>query len=84
MSRWLKIALSRTVAIRALRMALIVGVLLIAINHWDAILQGEVGAGRGWKMLLTMLVPYCVSTISSVGATLEHEGAAAARRVESA
>ena len=51
---------------RALLFALTVGPVLVAINHGDAILAGEVGSGRWLKIGLTMLVPYAVSTISSV------------------
>lgn len=51
---------------RALLFAVTVGPVLVAINHADAILSGEVGAGRWLKIGLTMLVPYAVSTISSV------------------
>ncbi|MCH8133793.1 MAG: nitrate/nitrite transporter NrtS [Myxococcales bacterium] len=49
-------------------MALLVGPILILINHGDSILQGEIGPVRALKMALTMAVPYLVSTFSSVGA----------------
>lgn len=49
--------------------ALIVGTILITINHGDAILEGDVTDARLWKMGLTTIVPYMVSTLSSVGAT---------------
>jgi len=51
---------------------------LIAINHGDALLRGEIDAGRLLKMGLTVLVPYTVSTLSSVGAILEHRARAGA------
>ena len=51
---------------RALLFACTVGPVLVAINHGDALLRGEVGAGRWLKIGLTMLVPYVVSTLSSV------------------
>ncbi len=69
MAAWLGIALEPAVVRRALAFAVIVGALLIAINHGDAILAGELGAGRLLKMGLTTLVPYVVSTLSSVSAT---------------
>lgn len=47
---------------------MIVGSGLIAINHGDAILSGEVSLNRILRMGLTVLVPYCVSTYSSVSA----------------
>ena len=56
---------------RALKYAVVVGVVLIMINHSDAILQGQVTRGRFFKMALTVLVPYIVSTLSSVGAMRE-------------
>ena len=67
-SSFLALALSPRVVRRALFYALVVGAVLIAINHGDALLAGQVGAGRLWKMGLTVLVPYAVSTLSSVGA----------------
>ena len=48
--------------------AVIVGAVLIGINHGDAILRGDVDSVRWLKMGLTVMVPYCVSTLSSVGA----------------
>jgi hypothetical protein len=57
---------------RASLYAIVVGAILITINHGDAILSGDVDAGRMTKMGLTMMVPYVVSTLSSVGAYREH------------
>ena len=70
-SRWLRLAMQRSVVVRALKYAVVVGAVLIAINHGDALLAGEVGASRAVRMALTVLVPYVVSTSSSVGAMLE-------------
>ena len=53
---------------RALGYAVVVGAILIAINHGDALLRGEVDGVRALKMGLTVLVPYVVSTLSSVQA----------------
>ena len=63
-----RIALQRDVVLRALKTAALVGLLLIGINHWDALLAGDVDAMRVAKMLLTVLVPYSVSTYASVRA----------------
>ena len=52
----------------ALKTAAFVGLVLIAINHGDALVAGEVTPERLAKMLLTLLVPYCVSTYASVRA----------------
>ncbi len=48
--------------------AAVVGAILIAINHADALLRGEIDLVRGVKMGVTVLVPYAVSTLSSVRA----------------
>jgi hypothetical protein len=68
---WLQIALSPPVVRRGLKYAVLVGGLLIAINHGDAILRQDVDSGRLAKMALTVLVPYLVSTSSSVSAIRE-------------
>ena len=67
---WIAVARERAVVRRAVTFALVVGAILIAINHGDAILAGDVDTRRLLKMGLTVLVPYTVSTLSSVGATL--------------
>ena len=69
-------ARERSVVTRACKYALVVGAVLITINHGDALLAGEVDTRRVLKMLLTVLVPYTVSTLSSVGATLAARQAA--------
>jgi hypothetical protein len=71
MKRWLEVATSRPVVTRALQYAVIVGAVLIFINHGDAILGGGVSGARVAKMVLTAFVPYAVSTASSVSAILE-------------
>ncbi len=68
MKEWLQLAFERTVVRRALICAAVVGAVLITINHAHAILAGEVTAFRVAQMGLTILVPYCVSTYSSVAA----------------
>jgi len=54
---------------RALRVALIVGVVLFAINQLDIVLRGEVTPTVVAKIVLTFLVPYSVSTYSSLQAS---------------
>ena len=51
---------------RALGFAVGVGAVLVAINHGDRIAAGELDSTRWLKIGLTVLVPYCVSTASSV------------------
>jgi hypothetical protein len=76
---WLRVARDPAVVRRALGYAVVVGSILIAINHGAALVRGDVDAGRLLQMALTTLVPYCVSTSSSVGAIRRMQ---AARRAE--
>ena len=62
----LRAAFAPPVVRRALAFAVVVGAVLIGINHGDAILAGDVDAARLFKMGLTVIVPYVVSTWSSV------------------
>lgn len=71
MPEWLQIALEPETVLRGLKFALVVGAILIGINHGDALMAGELDARRLLKMGLTVTVPYLVSTFSSVGATLQ-------------
>jgi len=68
MKTWLRLALRPDVVRRSLVYAIVVGAILIAINHGDAILAGAVDRSRLLRMALTVAVPYLVSTASSVGA----------------
>lgn len=65
-SVWLSLSRSKPVVRRASYSALIVGAVLILINHGNALLHRELNAFRLFQMALTVLVPYVVSTISSV------------------
>ena len=65
--------------VRACKYAVVVGAVLITINHGDALLAGDVDGRRLLKIGLTVLVPYAVSTLSSVGATLALRRAGRAR-----
>ena len=71
MKSWIELATRPTVVRRALGYAVVVGAILIGINHGDALLRGELTGLRVFKMCLTVLVPYTVSTLSSVGAMRE-------------
>jgi len=67
----LKLAMQASVVRRALKYALVVGAILIAINHGNAIVHHQVTGERILQMCLTVLVPYTVSTLSSVGTIKE-------------
>lgn len=79
MRDWFVLAFKPSVVKRSLKYAIVVGSVLIAINHSDAILNHTVTFSRFLRMMLTVLVPYTVSTLSSVGALLEQSRA---QRVE--
>ncbi len=63
---WVRLALSPATALRGLKFSFLVGPIYITINHGDAILRGDIDAVRVLKMILTMLVPFCVSVFSSI------------------
>ena len=65
---WLELATSRPVVRRALGYLVVVGGVLVGINHGDALWRGELDGVRLAKIMLTPLVPYVVSTLSSVSA----------------
>lgn len=67
----LRLALQASTVKRALKYAVVGGLILITINHGDALLHAEVTRARLFKMALPALVPYVVSTLSSVGAIRE-------------
>ena len=57
--------LSRHIVARALRVSLVVGSILVLINHHDALLSGNITSKLVIKILLTYLVPFSVSSYSS-------------------
>ena len=71
MTSRLSLALQPAVVRRSLGYALVVGVVLISINHGDAIAGNDVSGARVLKMVLTVVVPDAVSTASSVAAIRE-------------
>jgi hypothetical protein len=68
---WCALVCRWSVVRRGLKFALVVGAVLIAINHGDAIVSGQLTRSSYLKMSLTVVVPYVVSVLSSVGAMLE-------------
>ena len=73
MSDWMRRAFAGPVVRRGLRYAVIVGAILITINHGDAIVRGDLPPSRILRMVLTVLVPYVVSTLSSIEAQRQAE-----------
>ena len=65
-SQYFELAFQWQVVQRAIYMAVIVGSVLVMINHGMCIYSGKFGAICFFQTALTFLVPYVVSTVSSV------------------
>ncbi|PAJ74960.1 hypothetical protein CJF42_07755 [Pseudoalteromonas sp. NBT06-2] len=68
--QWLKLATRTIVIIRSLKVAMVVGTILVFINQADVIINGELMLSHFIKIILTYCVPYCVSTYASVDSML--------------
>jgi hypothetical protein len=66
LSQFLALWFQRATVRRAVTVAMIVAPVLTVINQYDAITSGSFGAKFFFKMGLTFLVPYSVSSYSSV------------------
>jgi len=65
---WFRLALRKDILQRGIKIGVVVGTLLTAINYGDVLLAGEFVQVLLWKILLTYCVPFCVSTYASVEA----------------
>lgn len=65
------IATDGTVIRRSAKIAFVVGIIIGMINHGDRIMSGQMDLNGWLKFMLTFLVPYSVSTYSSVMAVRE-------------
>ena len=68
---WFRLCFSKAVSRRALFTALIVGLVLNAINHGGSVMRGTVPSAEWIQIVLTFCVPWGVSTFSSVRAILD-------------
>lgn len=72
MKSFLQLACSARIVRSALRVALVVGTVLNAINHGSAILAGN---NIAWfHLLLNYLVPYCVASYSAAKNEITRSG----------
>ena len=55
---------------RSLGVSIVVGTLLLAINHTDLVLAGEIPPL--WKVALTYMVPFAVATYGAYSACVAH------------
>jgi len=66
MKDYLNVAFSKSVVQTATKVALLVGTLLVMINHYSAISSLHFTEQAFFQIALTYCVPYAVSTYSSV------------------
>ena len=66
-------AISLPVLKRAMIISLIVGSILALINHGDRLVTGNLDGAVAAKILLTYLVPFTVSLVSSVLAIMDRQ-----------
>ena len=66
MKNFFILAVRKDVIKRALKIALVVGFILAAINHGDRILLDQMKSNDWIKVVVTFFVPYSVATISAV------------------
>lgn len=65
---FLAVCFRREIVRRSTRIAIVVGTVLVLINHGDALHSGDVSLARIGRMLLTYCVPYVVATYAAVQA----------------
>ena len=58
---------------RGLKFSIVVGTILVVINHGGSIVSGGITGTQTIQIGLTYLVPYIVSTLSSVQSTIEQQ-----------
>ena len=68
-----KLATEKPIVIRSLKVALVVGTILVLINHFDKLLALQLSTTDFFKIGLTYCVPYCVATFGAVTAILERK-----------
>lgn len=73
---WIGEATRRQVVVRSLKVAVVVGTLLVAINQGDRMLGGQLDTVAWLKIGLTYLVPYGVATYAAVSARLSEKNPA--------
>jgi len=69
------LAAKRATVVRSLKVAVVVGTALGAINHYDMFLSGQYEPRRILQLLVTYLVPYGVATYGAVMEAMESAAA---------
>ena len=70
---FLRLAKRQEVRTRAFKVSLVVGSILALINHSDSLFTGKLEVHHSFQIIATFLVPYLVSTYSSVSAIKHQE-----------
>ena len=65
MNLFLKHASDPVCVKRALKVALIIGTILMVINHYDELINGTLTSTNIFQILVTYLVPFSVATYGS-------------------
>ncbi len=68
MTEWFKLAVRKDILSRGIKVGVVVGTLLTAINYGDVLFTGELLPVMYGKIFLTYCVPFCASTYASVEA----------------
>lgn len=70
MSRFVRTFCSRPVAVQAIKVASVVGPILLVVNHGEQVLAHPLSLETLRKLIMNMAVPYLVSSYSSTRTTL--------------
>ena len=73
MRNWLRLAMRADVVGRGLKVTLIVGTILTAINQGDLIADNTITPGTLTKIFLNYFVPYCVSIYNDVDVLVKQQ-----------
>ena len=68
---FLAIATQRSTVLRAMKIAIVVGIILVAVNEGGALIRREIDLAGLISAAMNFAVPYCVSTVSTVLAHAE-------------
>ena len=71
--RTLTLAVKPSIVMRGLKFSLVVGTILVLINHGDTLFTTGVSQTQIFQILLTYVVPYVVSSLSSIQSMMEQE-----------
>ena len=70
---FLTVAAEKSTVLRAVKIALVVGLILVAVNEGGDLLQGDIDTAGWIRAVMNFVVPYCVSTVSTVLAQAESD-----------